>query len=139
MLKGGRIMKSINFLVMFFIAVSCLFLGGCAQPYGQQFALRGYPNAPHQRVIPLNVDQNVIYSMSPQQFDEYRRRVDWATRYNRQVISNDNAAANAAKSWTGSSNSYHNDNFGRIGRDASRTLSNEISRAIQDGIRNLFK
>jgi hypothetical protein len=132
-------MKNINFLVMFFVVISCLFMGGCAQPYGQQFALRGYPNAPHQRVTPLYVDQNVIYSMSPQQFDEYRRRVNWATDYNRKLIRNDVAAANAAKSWTGSSNSYHNDNFGRITRDASRTLSNEISRAIRDGIRNMFE
>jgi hypothetical protein len=132
-------MKNINFLVMFFGAVFCLFMGGCAQPYGQQFALRGYPNAPHQRVRPLYVDQNAMFSMTPQQFDEYKRRVNWATDYNRKLIRNDNAAANAAKSWTGSSNSYHNDNFGRIGRDASRTLSNEISYAIRDGIRNMFK
>jgi hypothetical protein len=130
-------MKSINFLV---VAVFCLFLGGCVQPYGQQFALRGYPNAPHQRVIPLNVNYNDMYSMSPEQFNEYSRRVDWATGNIRRTISNDNAAANAAKSWTGSTNSYHNDAFGgRIMRDASRTLSNEISRAIRDGIRNMFE
>ncbi len=133
-------MKNINFLVMFFIVISCLFMGGCAQPYGQQFPLRGYPNAPHQRVIPLNVNYNDMYSMSPGQFNEYSRRVDWATGNIRRTISNDNAAANAAKSWTGSTNSYHRDDFGgRIMRDASRTLSNEISRAIRDGIRNMFE
>jgi hypothetical protein len=131
-------MKNIIFVLL--IGVCGLFLGGCAQPYGQQFALRGYPNAPHQRVIPLNVDQNAIYSMSPQQFDEYRRRVDWATNYNRRIIRNDVAAANAAKSWTGSTNSYYNDAFGgRIMQDATRTLSNEISNAIRDGIRNMFE
>jgi hypothetical protein len=66
--------------------------------------------------------------------------VNWATDYNRKLIRNDNAAANAAKSWTGSTNSYHNDAFGgRIMRDATRTLSNEISNAIRDGIRNMFE
>ena len=111
---------------------------GCAQQQGAQYGLRGYPNAPHQRVQPLIVDQNVMYSMSPAQFDEYQRRVNWATDYNRKLIRNDVAAANAAKSWTGNTNSYHNDNFGRIVRDTSRTLSNEISYAISDVIRDAF-
>ncbi len=110
---------------------------GCAQQ-GAQYGLRGYPNAPHQRVQPLVVDQNAIYNMNPQQFKEYQKRVNWATDYNRKLIRNDVAAANAAKSWTGNTNSYNNDNFGRIGRDASRTFSNELSRAISDGIRDMF-
>ncbi len=123
--------------VILLVVVAAMFTG-CAQQQGAQYGLRGYPNAPHQRVQPLHVDQNAMYNMSPAQFDEYQRRINWATDYNRKIIRNDVAAANAAKSWTGNTNSYHNDNFGRIGRDASRTFSNELSRAISDGIRDMF-
>jgi len=112
---------------------------GCGRHTGAQYGLRGYPNAPHQRVQPLYVDQNVIYNMSPAQFNEYKKRINWATDYNRKLIRNDVAAANAAKSWTGSTNSYHNDNFGRTVNSATRTFSNELSNTVNRAIRDIFK
>ncbi|MEA3322731.1 MAG: hypothetical protein U9Q12_00745 [Patescibacteria group bacterium] len=136
-MKKNTVVNLALALVIGFIAT------GCAQPMGQQFGLRGYPNAPHQRVQPLVVDQNAIYSMTPQQFNEYRKRVDWATSYNSRLIRNDQQAANAAKNWTNGGNNYFRGNTGfgngQVTNSAMRTFSSQLSQSINQGIRDLFK
>jgi hypothetical protein len=93
---------------------------------GAQYGLRGNPNAPHQRIQPLIVDQNAMYQMSPAQFEEYRRRLDWANDYHGRVIQNDRSAAEAAVRWTsgGYNNSYR---------------QQQIPNAVQDGIANTIR
>lgn len=116
---------------------------GCASPMGQQFGLRGYPNAPHQRVQPLVVDQNAIYSMTPEQFNEYKKRVDWATGYNSRLIRNDQQAGNAAKNWTNGGSNYYRGNTGlgdgQVVNSAMRTAGSQLSQFINQGIRDFFK
>lgn len=135
-------MKITTIINLFIIVIVGFLATGCAQPTGQQFGLRGYPNAPHQRVQPLVVNQNDIYNMSPAQFNEYKKRVDWATGYNSRLIRNDQQAANAAKNWTNGGNSYFNGNNGfggQVMNSATRTFSSQLSQSINEGIRDLFK
>ena len=134
-------MKITTIINLFLVVIIGFLATGCAQPMGQQFGLRGYPNAPHQRVQPLTVNQNDMYNMSPQQFNEYKKRVDWATSYNSRLIRNDQQAANAAKAWTNGGNNYFNGNNGfggQVTNSALNTLSREIRETVNKAIREAF-
>lgn len=130
--------KIIKKVAWVFVGYLCFFAMGCARQPGLQYGLRGNPNAPYQSVQSLYVDQNVIYAMTPSQFNEYKRRLDWATNYNGHLIRNDQQAANAAKAWVNEPNNYYNNGTNQIRNDLTRTFSNELSNGLSSIMRDLF-
>ncbi len=127
-----------KFFLLIIIASFGLTTGCSTAKPGLQFGLRGYPNAPHQRIAPLVVDQNAMYRMNAAQFAEYQKRLNWAVKYHREVIRNDQAAANAAKAWVNDPGNYYNSSggIGRVTNSAmnsfSSGLSSIISRAMSE-------
>ena len=72
---------------------------------GLQYDLRGNPNAPFMNVDPLNTNLNDIYGMSPEQFAEYQKRVNWVNDHVvPQTASNDRDYAENAQVWMGDVN-----------------------------------
>ncbi len=134
-ISQNMVVLSCLFSTLFFLGVT-----GCTKQPGLQYGLRGTPNSPYQQIQTLRVDQNAMYNMTSVQFDEYKRRLDWANSYQGQVIQNDIQAANAAKSWINEQDSYYRGggSVNQIANDLSRTLSRELSSELSNAVREIF-
>lgn len=71
-------------------------LAACAAP---QKAFRGNENSPFTRIEPLRVDPNAIQSMSPQEFDEYMRRLRTYNNYVRDTAYANGYYGYSEKQW----------------------------------------
>lgn len=116
---------NISRIVVVLVAVSCLFLGACAN--NPQLGLRGNPNAPWTNMQYLQIDPNAMMHMSPAQYDEYVRRVNTHNQIVNQQLQNDRMAAQNAQTWTGNVNQ---DRYYSIDRTLGRGFDNALNRWI---------
>lgn len=117
-----------------------LLMNACTSTGGHE-QYRGNENYPGQARERLYVDPNRMYQMSKAEFREYSKRMDW---YNSHMDRNARNNANYARSereWIRSDRGRSGSGglLGDVLYDGRRTLENELSRELNNSIREIFR
>lgn len=130
------------------VVLAVISLAACAAP---QAKYRGNENSPFTKIEPLQVDPNAIQSMTPQEFDEYMRRLRAYNNYVRDTAYANGYYGYSEKQWvndeeggapappnvaSGGSRSSGSSKKPTIASEAAETLRKETSNVIRDSLRN---
>ena len=134
-------MKLVHYITICLVVVG---LAACAAP---QAKYRGNENSPFTRIKPLEVDSNQIQKMSPQEFDEYMRRLRAYNNYVRDTAYANGYYGYSEKQWVNDEEGGAPAPPNVIGRSSSRssrvskksTIASEAAKTAQRETSNIVR